>query len=43
MQNFHYCHIKNQYGVKAEMLLTDTDSLKYEIETKNVYEDFSSG
>ena len=31
-------YLKN--GVKAEMLLTDTDSLTYIIETENVNEDF---
>ena len=40
MQDFHYTHIKNKHDVKAEMLLTNTDSLKYEIEAKKVYEDF---
>ena len=29
-----------QYGDKAEMLLTDTDSLTYKIEAENVYENF---
>ena len=38
MQNFHY-YIKNKYGEKAEMLLTDTDSLMYKIETEHVYVD----
>ena len=35
MQDFHYNYIKNKY----EMLLADTDSLLYKIETENVYED----
>ena len=34
----HYNYIKNKYGNKAEMLLTDTGSLMYRIETENVYE-----
>ena len=29
-----------QYGDKAEMLLTDTDSLTYKVEAENVYENF---
>ena len=37
MQDSHYNYIKNQYGDKAEMLLTDTDSCMYKIEAENVY------
>ena len=40
MQNFHYNYIKNKYGDDAEMLLTDSDSLIYKIEARNVYEKF---
>ena len=40
MYNFHYNYIKSKYGDKAELLFTDTDSLTYEIETKDVYRDF---
>ena len=33
-------YIKDRYGKKARLLFTDTDSLLYEIEVSNVYEDF---
>ena len=32
--------IKDKFDDKAEEYFTDTDSLKYETETENVYEDF---
>ena len=35
---FHYKYIKSKYD--AKLLLTDTDSLVYEINTKDVYEVF---
>ena len=41
VQDFYYNYIKNKYGDKAEMLLTDTGSLIYKIETENVYEDLN--
>ena len=37
MYDFHYNFIKKNFG--AELLFTDTDSLTYEIKSKNVYEE----
>ena len=42
MYDFHYDYVKARYGPKARLLFTDTDSLCYEVETKDVYEDFWS-
>ena len=41
MYEFHYDYIKNKHGNNSRLLLTDTDNLKYEIRTEDVYEDFS--
>ena len=38
MYDFYYNFIKNNFN--AELLFTDTDSLTYEIKSKNVYKEF---
>ena len=40
MYDFHYKYIKDKYKNKARLLFTDTDSLTYEIEAEDVYQDF---
>lgn len=38
---FRYFYIKQKYNTKAKLLLfTDTDSLTYEVETKDIHTDF---
>ena len=37
--NFHYGFMKNKYGSDAKLLFTDTDSLCYDIETEDFYQD----
>ena len=39
MFDFHYNYIEKKYGKKAELWFTDTDSLMYEIETEDFYND----
>ena len=43
MYEFHYQYIKEKYGDRAKLLFTDTDSITYEIETEDVYQDFWNG
>ena len=38
MYDFHYNFIKKNFD--AELLLTNTDSLTYEIKSENVYQEF---
>ena len=37
--DFRYYFIKQKYGTKAKLLFTDADSLTYEIEAEDVYQD----
>ena len=41
MYDFHYNYIKTKYSDKAKLLFTDTDSLAFEIRTKDFYEDIN--
>ena len=41
MYELHFDYIKNKYGNKSRLLFIDNDSLMYEIEIENVYNDFS--
>ena len=40
MYDFHFNVVKKKYEEKAMLLFTDTDSLTYEIQTDDAYEDF---
>ena len=40
MHDFHHNYIKKKYGDRAKLLFADTDSLTYEIEADDVYQDF---
>ena len=40
MYDFHYNYIKKKYSNRARLLFTNTDSLTYEIEAEDVYNDF---
>ena len=39
MYDFHYNYVKSTYNNKAKLLFTDTDSLCYETETKDIYKE----
>ena len=40
MFEFHYKYIETKYNNRAKLLFSDTESLDYEIEANDVYEDF---
>ena len=40
MYDFHYNYITEKYGSRAKLLFSDTDSLTYEIQAKDVHKDF---
>ena len=42
MYKFYYDYIKDKCDNNSRLLFTDTDSLMYEIKTKDVYEDFNT-
>ena len=42
MYDFHYNVMKPKYDDKIKLLFTDTDSLCYEIQTNDIYEDMKS-
>ena len=41
MYDFHYSMIALKININSKLLFTDTESLTYEIKTKDVYKDFS--
>ena len=41
MYDFPYSYIKTKYGDKAKLLFTDTDSLAYDIKSKDFYKDIN--
>ena len=39
MYQFHYEYMKQKYDANAKLLFTDTDSLSYEVKTRDIYQD----
>ena len=42
MFEFHYDYIRKMYSDRAKLLMTDTDSLIYEIKTEDFYKDIAN-
>jgi len=42
MYDFHYNHMKANFGQNIKLLFTDTDSLCCEVQTEDVYADMAS-
>lgn len=43
MYDFWYNDLKKKYQDKIRLLMTDTDSLLYEVETEDIYKDMAAG
>ena len=42
MYDFHFNYVKPKYTEKTQLLFTDTDSLLYQIEIKDIYKDIEN-
>jgi hypothetical protein len=42
MYDMHYTHMKGFYGDRAKLIYTDTDSLIYHLETKDMFDGMKS-